>query len=305
MSAVCLASQILSHTDTALDQIDYVTPKTHVSAAFACLLDVTRLPVLRALLVTNKDKVVTQIVPSKTLAHFVIHTEDQSDESTDIGPQPLHMASFYLGNFEAFELLVHGIPRSLASDEGLLHLAAFLALPRFVRSLMHTHDPNECLEDFGNYVPLAATLTTTTTSPWGIVANEEADFFTRRKQTIELLAPKTHLEWRDRGKTVVHFALHQGLETTRVLLDALQPECALDTSLYKKLLYTDKEDRIYTPREYVKELLTDISEVDRKKMIELLEKAGVAGPNTVVASSNHGSNSRDCRRWFRDRPHHS
>lgn len=248
-----------------------------MSAAFAYLLDVARLPVLRALLVAKKDAVVTQMVPSKTLAHFAIHTEDQSDENIDLWAQPLHMASFYLGNSEAFDLLVRHMPRTLASDEGLLHLATFLALPKIVKSLMQTHDPNECLEDFGNYIPLAVALTTTTASPWGIVANQEADFATRRRELIQLLAPNTNLGWRDRGKTVVHFALYESVETTEILLNAILPEPALDSSRYKKFLYRDKDDRVYNLREYVQDLMTDVNKENKKMLIQTLEKAGVAG----------------------------
>lgn len=235
-------------TNDHTGSIDYCTPKSQISAALVCLLDPKRTPILRALRCIDREMIADYRVPASTPASLA---GVGKDEEADIGSQNLRIAALYLGNFDAFKLLNIG---DLA-DEGLLHLTALLALPRFVERLLRTHDPNQPQEEYDNYILLAVAIESTTPSSWCKIANEEADFFARRKKTIEILARQTDLTWRHRGRTVVHFALEQGPEMTMMLLDAL--DLRDDPQRYEKLKYTDKAGRVCQPHEYVAELMKE------------------------------------------------
>lgn len=154
-----------------------------------------------------------------------------------------------LGNFEAFRLLDNGH----SPDDGILHNAALLALPKFVRHLLKTHSPDFKEPAFDQMIPLAL-VCHALPKPWCKIANEESNFQTRQKETMQLLAPRTDASWRYRGRTVLHFALDQGAETTAALIDALGTK--QDPQRYTKYLYTDKDGKEYNPVDYVKDVLT-------------------------------------------------
>lgn len=112
----------------------YSTPVTGVSAAFGCLLNSTRTLVLKALIEMD-NKVPSYEIPFSSFAHLGAYPKPFAP---DIGTPKLNfrLASIYLGNFAAFRLMDTGSP----ANDGTLHTAALLALPKFVKFLLKTHD---------------------------------------------------------------------------------------------------------------------------------------------------------------------
>ena len=247
----------------------YLTPRTKVSAAFACLLDKSRTPVLEALLELDRDQVLNYKVPGSSLGYLGAHPAsfettssflDASDELT------LCEASVYLGNFEAFRILN---PPGMAND-GMLHLAALMALPKSVTWLLPTHDAKHKAEEFDMMIPLAVVCESKPHS-WCKVPNEELDWKSRQKETMRLLAPRTSPEWRYRGKTVLHIALENGLNATEGTVEAL--DILHDANRDEKYSYVDKDGIRYSPHEYVMKFL-DVEYQEKNALIACLKNGG-------------------------------
>ena len=268
--------------DTALPA--YSTPLTKVSAAFACLLDKSRTPILKALLELDRDRVLDYKVPGSSLGYLGAHPGsidttssflDASDELT------LCEASVYLGNFEAFRIL----KSPDTANDGTLHLAALMALPKFVTWLLHTHDPNQKAEEYDMMIPLAVVCESKPHS-WCKVANEELDWKSRQKETMRLLAPKTSPAWRYRNKTVLHIALENGLNATEGMLEAL--DLLHDTNRDEKYSYVDKDGIRYSPHQYVMKFL-DADDQEKNALIACLNggrqhSASLTGHNPYRSS---------------------
>lgn len=246
--------------------VGYETPQTHISAAFLCIMDDKRIKVLKALLRINKQALDDYEVPPKLLAQAGVTPISQYD-TTDIPETSLCMAALYLGNIKAFQILVH----DHQPTEGLLHLAAFLALPEFVELFLRTpkiYDPDLQHEEYGNLIPLAVAIETIDAQAPSKVANLEATFMERRTKIIQLLAPKTDTHWCFRGKSVVHYALHKGPETTETLLTALNVRNV--PGMAERFQYVDKQDEIYDLHKYVDEIMTDVTASHKEQVKQCL-----------------------------------
>lgn len=180
---------------------------------------------------------------------------------------PLGEASLYLGNFDAFRLMNCG----QTPNDTTLHNAAILALPKFVDWLLDIHDPDYKAEEFDNMIPLALACASKPQS-WCKIANAEADWHVRQKETMHMLAPITNPKWRARGKTVLHIALDNGLDATKSLIDAL--DISNDPEKDEKYLYMDKEGIEYSPHQFVMKLM-DIDEMEKKALYICLLEAGM------------------------------
>lgn len=244
----------------------YSTPVTGVSAAFACLLDRSRTPILKALLDLDKNRILFYEIPGSSFGYLA----DPNISNEDLGLVPdklsLPLASLYLGNFDAFRR----VNSRNTPNDGTLHTAAALALPKFVKWLLKTDDPNFKEEEFDQRIPLAVVCDAKPLS-WCKIANKESDFRTRQKATMQLLAPGSSPKWRHRGKTVLHIALENGVETTSAMIEALN--VGSDRDKHKKYRYTDKEGKHYSPHDYIMEFL-DGTEAEKGALINCLVKGG-------------------------------
>jgi hypothetical protein len=256
-----------------------------VSAAFGCLLDKSRTPILKALLDLDGARVLDYNVPGSSLGYLGTHPEvfDTSSSFLDASEElALREASVYLGNFEAFQILeAFRILKSPdTANDGTLHLAALMALPKFVKWLLRTHDPNQKGEEFGMMIPLAL-VCESQPHPWCKVANEELDWKSRQKETMRLLAPKTSPGWRYRNKTVLHIALENGLNATEGMVEAL--DVLHDTNRDEKYSYVDKDGIRYSPHQYIMKFL-DADDQEKNALVACLNgakqhPAGLKGHN--------------------------
>ncbi|KAK4554001.1 hypothetical protein LTR86_008842 [Recurvomyces mirabilis] len=247
----------------------YTTPTTGVSAAFACLLDPTRTPVLQALLHLDRDAILASEIPGPSLeylgAYPDVHPGEVSAEAVDIC-----MASLFLGNLQAYRMTNDGT----AIDDASLHLAALLALPNFVQWLLQTHDPNVKEEAWDFRIPLAVACSARPLACCKI-ANAEAGFETRQQETMRLLARRTDLTVRYKARTVLHLAMDDGLQTTKSMLTALRVH---DDPLWRtKHTFTDNGGQQHTPEEYVKHVLEG-SEAHKEELIACLKQAETLAP---------------------------
>jgi hypothetical protein len=187
-------------------------------------------------------------------------------EEDEISPRE---ASLFLGNFEAFRLMGGGE----TPDDGTLHLAALLALPKFVQWLLdaYGHDPNYAAESFGFMVPLGLACSSKS-FPWCKIANEEADWSERLKETMRLLAPETDTNWRLARKTLLHIALENGLEVTEAMVEAL--DISHDSDRDKKYSYEDRAGTTYTPTQYIGTLL-EASCLEKWDLMKCLRRHGI------------------------------
>lgn len=257
---------LLSRGDAALPT--YSTPLTKVSAAFSCLLDKTRIPILKALLDLDRDRISDYVIPGSSFGPLGMYPrvfKKDSDLLDAADELPLREASLYLGNFEAFRL----ITQEMTPNDGMLHLAALLALPKFVKWLLGIHDPNHKAEEFDNMVPLAC-VCASKPHPWCKIANEESDWKDRQKDTMHLLAGVTSAEWRYRNMTILHWAMENGLETAKAMVKAL--DICHDPERDEKYLYMDRDGIEYSPQQYVMKVW-DADEKEKKALISCLEGA--------------------------------
>ena len=187
---------------------------------------------------------------------------------------PLNLACLFLGNYPAFRVLDRS-RTPLARDEGSLHTAALLALPKFVKWFMEKYDANTASEHLDNMIPLALACSSAF-QPWSKIANEQSDWKTRRRETMKLLAPRTNLRWRLRGKTVLHFAIEKGLEVTEAMIEALDVD--KDPDRFKNYSYVDKDGVKYSPDQYVE--ISGIESAEKQALITcLLTKGGFQHPS--------------------------
>ncbi|KAE8449593.1 hypothetical protein EG329_007923 [Mollisiaceae sp. DMI_Dod_QoI] len=227
----------------------YSTPSTKVSAAFGCLLDKTRIPILKALLDLDRDRISDYTIPGSSLGTLSMYPLAFKEDSL-LDPTheyPLREASLFLGNFEAFRL----IAREVTPNDGTLHVAALLALPNFVKMLLTTHDPNHEAEDMDKMIPLAL-VCASKSHPWCKIANEEADWEIRQKETIHLLASVTSPQWRHRNMTILHYAMDHGVRTAKAMVGALG--IGRDPAKNEKYLYKDRDGIEYSPQQYVEKV---------------------------------------------------
>ncbi|KAK4163614.1 hypothetical protein QBC43DRAFT_238883 [Cladorrhinum sp. PSN259] len=251
----------------------YSTPTSHVSAAFACLLDRSRTPILEALLDLDRNGILEYEIPASTFAYLGAFNPKKPGKKA-LNPShipdglpptlPLRTAAMFLGNLEAYCALGWRETR----DDGNLHTAAFLALPKFVAWLLDHHDPNaKVVDQFDQMIPMAL-VCSAQTWPWCKVANSEAKLITRQKETMRLLAARTRPDWRYRGKTVLHCALEAGVEVTKAMAEAL--EISDDPQRNEKYLYKDKEGIEYSPHQWVKKFLGGSKE-EVKALVDCLD----------------------------------
>jgi hypothetical protein len=245
----------------------YSTPLTKVSAAFGCLLDKTRIPILKALLDLDRDRISDYVIPGSSFGPLSMFPQVFKKDSLLVAADelPLREASLYLGNFEAFRL----ITREMTPNDGILHLAALLALPKFVKWLLKIHDPNHKAEEFDGMVPLAC-VCASKPHPWCKIANEESDWKNRQKDTMHLLAGVTHSEWRYRNMTILHWAMENGLETAKAMVAAL--DIRHDAERDEKYLYKDRDGIEYSPQQYLMKV-SDADEKEKKALSLCLEGA--------------------------------
>ncbi|KAF4994750.1 hypothetical protein FDECE_13023 [Fusarium decemcellulare] len=260
--------RLLSEGNEALPM--FCTAKTHLSAVFLCLLDKSRTPVLQALLDLKTADVMNSTISGATFSKIAVAKKPKRElqalfeEEDEMSPRE---AALFLGNLDAFKL----ISKNDLPNDGTLHLAALLALPDFVTWLLETHDPNFASEDYGFMVPLAMACFSKP-FPWCSVANAEAAWGNRVKETMKILIPKTLSAWRYRQKLVLHLALENGPEVTKALIEALDVRHEADKE--KTYLYTDKTGMHYSPCEYVRTFL-EAGDKEKNKLVACLEKHGL------------------------------
>ncbi|KAG7418153.1 hypothetical protein Forpe1208_v004186 [Fusarium oxysporum f. sp. rapae] len=246
----------------------YSTPSSQVSAAFACMLDPKRNPVLESLLKLHGKDIKTSFIPGRSFSY--LSQKPKTPDPTKFMTQdlPLSDAALYLGNLKAYISLGGGKD----VNNGSLHTAALLALPEFVRWLLQWHSADLEHEAFGMMVPLVVACRSEA-RPWCRVANAEGTFEKRRVKTMQLLARKTDLSWRNRRKTVLHFAIDEGPDALQAMLEAL--DVAHDARRNERYLYTDREGIVYSLSYYISNLWDpDNKDTKTPKMIKLLRGTG-------------------------------
>lgn len=224
----------------------YSTPSTKVSAAFLCLLDKSLLGILKLLLDLDGDRIRDYTIPGSSFGPLAMYPAVYKPDSgllVSTDEFSLGLASLYLGNLESFR----EITTEVTPNDGILHLAALLALPNFVSWLLQFHDPNHKSEDFDNMQPLAC-VCISKPQPWCKIANADSDWSQRQKDTMGLLAPITSSNWRYRNMTILHWAMENGFKTAVAMIDAL--DILRDPKKETKHLYKDRAGVEYSPQEY-------------------------------------------------------
>ncbi|KAF5638870.1 uncharacterized protein FTJAE_5058 [Fusarium tjaetaba] len=246
----------------------YSTPSSQVSAAFACMLDPERNPVLEYLLKLHGKDIRISVIPGRSFSYLSQKPKAPDPTKSMTRDLVLSEAALYLGNLKAFISLGGGKD----TNNGSLHTAALLALPEFVRWLLQWYSADLEHEAFGMMIPLVVACRSEA-RPWCRVANAESTFEKRRVKTMQLLARKTDLSWRNRRKTVLHFAIDEGPDALQAMLEAL--DVAHDARRNERYLYTDREGIIYSLSYYISHLLDpDNKDPKTLKMIQLLRGTG-------------------------------
>lgn len=177
-------------------------------------------------------------------------------------------ASIFTGNFEAFHLMRF----DCKPDDGTLTIAVFLALPKFIQWLLaNGHNPNYRDESTNMMIPLAL-LCSAKYAPFCKIANKELDLPARRKQSMKMLAPKTDLSLKYRGKTVLHYALDEGPEVTGAMIKALN--VFEDKERNEKYLYVDRDGIHYSPDQYVKHFIK-VDVAQKIALVKILNGCGM------------------------------
>ncbi|OTA81210.1 hypothetical protein M434DRAFT_17457 [Hypoxylon sp. CO27-5] len=245
----------------------YSTERTKVSAAFGCLLDKSRIPVLEALLKLDKVRVMNQKMLG-TIFGYLAAYPDKFEEQLSPAHNEIFLreASIIVGNLDAFACLnCGGTP-----NDGDLHLAASLALPRFVQWFLKSDDPNYKHENYGGMTPLAVACQSKP-MPWCKIANSEAHWTVRLKMTMQLLGPITDLAVDSPSdKTLLHIALENGPTITKALIESLR--IYEDKGRNEKYLYKDNEGLFYSPDQWVTKILA-IDTTEKPALLECLKAA--------------------------------
>ncbi|XXH01677.1 hypothetical protein Hte_008037 [Hypoxylon texense] len=243
--------------------------RTRVSAAFGCLLDKSRTPVLEALLDLDRARAMKQKMLGTKFGYLAAYPTKFDDKLSPAHSEIfLKEASMFVGNFEAYQAL----KCDETPDDGSLHLAAWLALPKFVRWFLRSDDASRGHENFGGAIPLAVACESRP-MPWCKIANQEANWNVRLKETMQILAPVTNLagpRLRHRGMTVLHTAMYNGAEVTNALIDTLKIHN--DRERNEKYLYKDIEGLFYSPDKWV-EKLHEIDVAEKPALLKSLEAA--------------------------------
>lgn len=232
------------------------------------MLDPKRNPVLESLLKLHGKDIRMCVIPGRSFSY--LSQKPKTPDPTKFMTQnlPLSDAALYLGNLKAYISLGGGKD----VNNGSLHTAALLALPEFVRWLLQWHSADLEHEAFGMMIPLVVACRSEA-RPWCRVANAEGSFEKRRVKTMQLLARKTDLSWRNRRKTVLHFAIDEGPDALQAMLEAL--DVAHDTRRNERYLYTDREGIVYSLSYYISNLWDpDNRDTKTPKMIKLLRGTG-------------------------------
>ncbi|EWG46991.1 hypothetical protein FVEG_07251 [Fusarium verticillioides 7600] len=246
----------------------YSTPSSQVSAAFACMLDPERNPVLEYLLKLHGKVIRISVIPGRSFSYLSQKPKAPDPTKPMTRDLVLSEAALYLGNLKAFISLGGGKD----TNDGSLHTAALLALPEFVRWLLQWYSADLEHEAFGMMIPLVVACRSEA-RPWCRVANAESTFEKRRVKTMQLLARKTDLSWRNRRKTVLHFAIDEGPDALQAMLEAL--DVAHDARRNERYLYTDREGITYSLSCYISHLLDpDNKDPKTLRMILLLRDTG-------------------------------
>ncbi|KAI0862693.1 hypothetical protein F4860DRAFT_471478 [Xylaria cubensis] len=241
----------------------YRTRRTNVSAAFGCLLDKSRIPVLEVLLNLGRTRVLKSKMLGTTFGYLAAYPKIYDERlSPSDGEINLGQASVFVGNFEAYRAM----KIEETADEGNLHLAAQLALPLFVQWFLrpNSDNPNRPDDKYECLTPLALAVASHQPMPWCKIADQENDWKVRMKQTIALLVDRTDLKWRHGALTVLHYAIGSGPWMTTALIQAL--DIKNEPLRDDMFLYEDKDGLFYSPDEYVDKLL----KVDKKQKADLL-----------------------------------
>ncbi|KAF5534756.1 hypothetical protein FMEXI_11165 [Fusarium mexicanum] len=246
----------------------YSTPSSQVSAAFACMLDPKRNPVLESLLKLHGKDIRMSVIPGRSFSYLSQKPKTPDPTKLMTSDLPLSDAALYLGNLKAYISLGGGKD----VNNGSLHTAALLALPEFVRWLLQWHSADLEHEAFGMMIPLVVACRSEA-RPWCRVANAEGTFEKRRVKTMQLLAKKTDLAWRNRRRSVLHFAIEEGPDALQAMLEAL--DVAHDARRNERYLYTDREGIVYSLSYYISHLLhPENKDTKTLKMIQLLRGTG-------------------------------
>ncbi len=95
----------------------------------------------------------------------------------------------------------------------------------------------------------------------------------RQKQTMRLLAHGTNLSWSYRRKTVLHFAIENGPDVVKAMLEALG--VAKDPLRNDRYLYTDREGIVYSLSMYISHLWDPGKKrSESERMIQILRYTG-------------------------------
>ncbi|KAJ2984408.1 hypothetical protein NUW58_g6074 [Xylaria curta] len=238
------------------DDVDllYRTRRSNVSAAFGCLLDESRTPILKTLLDLDKTRVLKSKMLGTTFGYLAAYPKMYDEKlSPSDGEINLGQASVFVGNFKAYEAM--NIEETV--DEGSLHSAAQLALPLFVQWFLrpNSDNPNRPDDKYDCLTPLALAVASPQPMPWCKIADQENDWKVRMRQTIALLAwdPRTDLAWRHGALTVLHYAIGSGPWMTEALIQIL--DIKNKPRRHDMFLYEDNDGLFYSPDEYVKRLL--------------------------------------------------
>lgn len=195
--------------------------------------------------------------------HLAVYPET-SDQDFGIQELTPRVASIYAGNFEAFELMQF----EDVVDDGMLHLAAMSALPKFVELLVASgHDPNHKVLEYGQYIPLAI-VCFSRLQPWCKIANKEAHLLTRQEQTMAILGLKTKLDWKCSGQTVLHVAFDAGQNVTKAIVGVL--DICNDVERDVRYLYVDKDGIHFSPDQYVSRLM-QVDKDEKNALLKILK----------------------------------
>jgi hypothetical protein len=104
--------------------------------------------------------------------------------------------------------------------------------------------------------------------PWCKIANEEADWKTRQRKIMQLLAVRTSPAWRSHRRTILHVAIDNGIDATKAMIAALGYCHDRDTD--EKYVYVDRKGTRYSLPQYVM-IDPDVKEKEKKALVRCLE----------------------------------
>jgi hypothetical protein len=211
------------------------------------------------------------VIPGSSFGPMAMYPEMFQEGSSLVAATdelPLRVISVYLGNFDAIRLLTSKTAPETTQSDGMLHLAAILALPKFVEWLLETHHPDEKADEYDNMIPLAC-VCVPKPQVWCKIANGESDWKSQQQDTMRLLANVTNASWRKRNMTILHLAMEHGLGTAEAMIKAL--DIRHDPEKHKKYVYIDRDGIEYSPQQYVEKLWGG-SANEKKTLISSLDE---------------------------------